>query len=121
MTATETFAWMNSRTGNDRPGDQVKQDRFRLVAYKIEKDPTLLAIPLANISRWLARGQAQNHRLHEWREIVVSAQTTAEGMKRLLALLRDDSAEAIFFKEFAPFPGVLNKEELERLSWSSAH
>jgi hypothetical protein len=35
----------------ERTGDTVSADRYRLIADKIEADPTLLDIPLANIAR----------------------------------------------------------------------
>ncbi len=117
--AAKSYAWFNSRT--ERPGHEVKQDRFRLVADKIEADPTLLEIPLANIDRWLPVSQSSAKRLEQWRGIILEAKASPAGMEKLLALLRDQSAEAIFLKEFAPFPGVLNSEERSRLSWSSAH
>lgn len=117
--AATSYAWFNSRT--ERPGHEVKQDRFRLVADKIEADPALLEIPLANIDRWLLVSQSSAKRLEQWRGIILEAKASATGMQKLLALLRDQSAEAVFLKEFAPFPGVLNLEERRSLSWSSAH
>ena len=104
-----------------RTGDEVSADVFRCVADKIEADPELLEIPLANIARWLAKGHTARTRLEQWRDIVLDARDSAEGMTRLLNLLHDQSAEAVFFKEFAPFPGVLTSTELDRFSCSSAH
>lgn len=117
--AAKSYDWFNSRT--ERPGHEVKQERFRLVADKIEADPALLEIPLANIDRWLAYSQSSAKRLEQWRGIILEARASATGMQKLLALLRDQSAEGIFLKEFAPFPGILNAEERSRLSWNSAH
>ncbi len=104
-----------------RTGDEVKPERFALVAEKIKADPALLEIPLANIARWLARGHSAAARLEQWRAIVLQAKASDAGMSRLLDLLRDQSAEAVFFKEYAPFPGVLTPAELDLLSWTSAH
>ncbi len=104
-----------------RTGDEVKPERFALVAEKIKADPELLEIPLANIARWLARGHSAGDKLEQWRAIVLEAQASDVGMNRLLNLLRDQSAEAVFFKEYAPFPGVLTHAELDHLSWTSAH
>lgn len=119
MSAAAAFAYLDSRT--ERTGDEVSVDRFRLIADKIEADPSLLSIPLANIERWLARGHSAIKRLEQWRGIILDARDTAAGMRHLLDLLRDQSWEAVFLKEFAPFPGVLSEDELQRLSWTSAH
>jgi hypothetical protein len=42
-------------------------------------------------------------------------------LQRLLDLLRDDSEESRDWKGFSPFPGILTKEELEPLIWTSRH
>jgi hypothetical protein len=41
-----------------------------LVADKLERDPSLLRIPLENIDRWLAHGHTAPHRLEQWRQII---------------------------------------------------
>lgn len=119
MTAAAAFAYLDSRT--ERTGDEVSADRFRLIADKIEADPALIAIPLENIGRWLAQGHSAVARLEQWRAILLEAQASAAGMSRLLELLRDQSWEALQAKGFSPFPGILDKEELKRLSWKSRH
>lgn len=85
---------------------------FCLVADKIEADPSLLRIPLDNISRWASKGHySSDHRLGQWRSIIEAAQSTVQGRERLLYILRADDEETRFFKGFAPFPGVLSREE----------
>lgn len=105
----------------DRTGDEVSADRFRLMADKIEADPTLLEIPLANIARWLGNGHSARTRLEGWRTMIQDAQATEEGMAKLLHILRDQDWESVLWKDFSPFPGILSKEELKELSWISAH
>ena len=105
----------------ERTGDEVSADRWRLIADKIEADPGLLDIPLGNIARWLNNGHSAVKRLTGWREIIREAQRCPEGMAKLLTLLRDEEWEAMMWKGFSPFPGILNKEELSRLSWTSSH
>ena len=119
MSAAAAFAYLDART--ELTGDEVSADRFRLIADKIDADPALIAIPLENIARWLSQGHSAVARLEQWRAILLEAQASPAGMSKLLELLRDQSAEAVFFKEFSPMPGILNKEELKRLSWTSAH
>ncbi len=102
-------------------GDDVSEERFRLIAEKIQNDPSLLDIPLANIDRWLGNGHSAVVRLGQWRNILLAAKASPKGMRELVDLLCDQSGEAVFFKEFAPFPGVLTKEEVKHLRWTSAH
>ena len=116
MSITETLDFLNSRTA-----DEISADRFRLIADKIAAEPSLLEIPLANIARWMAQGHRAGPRLEDWRKIIANAKTTSTGMGTLLALLRDQSAEALFLKGFSPFPGILTDDELKGLSWNSRH
>jgi hypothetical protein len=82
-----------------------------LVADKLERDPSLLRIPLENIDRWLANGHTAPHRLEQWRQIIQKAQASREGLLTLLELLRDRSQETERLREFAPFAGALTIEE----------
>ncbi len=84
---------------------------FRLIADKIERDPALLEIGLANIARWMANGSDQQHKLREWQDRIVAAQRSPEGLAALLALLREDGERAGYEREFAPFAGVLTTME----------
>ncbi len=104
-----------------RTGDEISAERYRLIADKIESDPALLEIPLANIARWLSQGHSAVQRLEGWRGMIHAAQTSHEGMEKVLFILRDEEWESMMWKGFSPFPGILNKEELARLSWSSRH
>jgi len=82
-----------------------------LVADKLERDPALLRIPLENIDRWLANGHTAPHRLEQWREIILRAQESPEGLTELLVLLRKQSPATDRLREFAPFAGVLTALE----------
>jgi len=103
------------------PGDRVAQLRFERIAEKIGREPGLLEIPIANIARWLAQGHSARERLEGWRDVLVLARDSSGGMARLVALLRNDSAEAGEWKGFSPFAGVLTREELDGLRWTSRH
>ena len=105
----------------ERTGDEVSADRYRLIAAKIETDPSLLDIPLANIARWLANGHSAVKRLEGWRRMILDARASCEGMAKLLFILRDQEWESVMWKDFSPFPGILTRSELDRLSWTSAH
>ena len=92
------------------------------IADKIEAQPGLLEIPLANIERWLAQDHSAPHRLEQWRQIILEARASAEGLRRLLSILRDPCEEATHLRSFDPFPGVLSHEErrqiIERCAFS---
>lgn len=82
-----------------------------LAADKIERDPSLLRIPLENIDRWIANGHTAPQRLEQWRQIILRAQQSPEGFQELLRLLRDRSPATERLREFAPFAGVLTAAE----------
>ena len=105
----------------ERTGDTVSADRYRLIADKIEADPSLLDIPLANIARWLGNGHSAVKRLEGWRRMILDAKDSREGMEKLLFILRDQDWESVMWKDFSPFPGILSSSELNRFSWSSSH
>lgn len=88
-----------------------KAGMFQLTADKIERDPALLETVLENIDRWLKAGSTGRRQLLEWRGLIVSAQRSPEGLQVLIALLRDDSPEAGYRKEFSPFAGILTTAE----------
>ncbi len=89
----------------------MQKELYDLIADKIERDPSLLRIPLENIQRWLAEGQTAPHRLKQWRELILEAQASQAGMTRFIGLLRDQSEHIVHLKSFDPFPGILSTEE----------
>ena len=92
-----------------------------LVADKLERDPTLLRIPLENIDRWLANGHTAPHRLEQWRQILLHAQQSPEGFRELLALLRERGEQAERLKDFAPFAGILTAAERRQAKSTCAY
>jgi hypothetical protein len=84
---------------------------LELDADKIERDPSLLRIPLENIDRWIANGHTAPHRLEQWRSILLQAQASPDGFQELLKLLRDRSEATERLREFSPFAGVLTAAE----------
>jgi len=88
-----------------------KHGMFRLIADKIEREPSLMQVGLDNIARWIANGADQQHRLRQWEEMIRAAQSSPEGMAALLAALREDSERAEHLRDFSPFDGVLTTME----------
>ena len=82
-----------------------------LEADKIERDPSLLHIPLENIDRWIANGHTAPHRLEQWRQIILAAQQSPEGLQELLRILRDKSDATERLRAFSPMAGILTPAE----------
>ena len=82
-----------------------------MVADKLERDPSLLRIPLENIDRWIANGHTAPHRLEQWRQIILRAQESGPQFMALLNLLRATDEAAMRLKDFSPFAGTLTREE----------
>jgi hypothetical protein len=95
-----------------RPANAARLKMFHLIADKIERNPDCLQMGLDNIARWIANDSTQQDKLREWEQMILAAQATVEGMEALLKALREDNERAEFFRNFAPFAGVLDKFEL---------
>jgi len=83
----------------------------RLTADKVERDPSLLRVALANVERWLSQGHTEPRRLEEWRQLILRAQEDPAAFRQLLRVLRSDEEKDLHFKGFHPFAGVLAREE----------
>lgn len=88
---------------------------FDAIADKIELQPSLLEIPIANISRWLAKGHPGAARLGAWKAKIEQARRSSVALADLLSLLRDTTPEAAKWKGFSPFAGVLTAAELDAI------
>jgi hypothetical protein len=94
-----------------RPANAGRLKMFHLIADKIERNPECLETGLDNIARWIANDSPQQDKLREWERMIFAAQETADGMEALLKALREDTERAEFFRNFAPFAGVLTNME----------
>lgn len=76
------------------------------VAEKLRRDPSLLAIALANLDRWETRGasHAQPY-LEAWRQIIDS------GLNNCLQAMVEDSERSTALRQSSPFAGVLTDAE----------
>ena len=88
---------------------------YDVIADKIEAEPGLLDIPLANIERWLARGHSAPHRLEQWRALIQEAKADDLGLRRFLFILRDKSEDATHLRSFDPFHGILTRTERRKI------
>jgi hypothetical protein len=106
---------------HDDTGDKLEHAYFCYLADKFERDPSLLTKALANVQRWLSLDSHGTKHLQWWRQLIDDALSASSGLARLCAVLRADDEETRFLKGFAPFPGILSREESERFVCASRH
>jgi hypothetical protein len=106
---------------HDPTGDEMEHKYFCYLADKFEADPSLLERPVRTIQRWLSIDHHGAHALLKWRQLIEAAMQSAEGMKSLVTVLRADDEETRCFKGFAPFPGILTREERRQFLCDSRH
>lgn len=90
-----------------------RTDRLQIwqaTAAHIKKHPETLAIPLSNISRWLAKGRLHPGPLLEWRQRIRLAQSSAEELDQLVAYLAENNFDSEPLKSCSPFVGMANDE-----------
>jgi hypothetical protein len=88
---------------------------YPLIADKVERDPGVVNTALATLSKWEELGMIPVSRMTAWRRILRDAKKGKGGTKRLLAVLRDDSESNRRLLDFAPFAGVLTREERRKV------
>lgn len=86
------------------PSDWRSLELHRLIATKLEADPSLLERARANISRWKnQRGERPAYL--EWEEILSS------GMDRILRVLTSEDQASARLRSSTPFTSILTEEE----------
>ena len=86
-----------------------------LIADKVEANPAVVKMALATLTEWEAMGVAPPARMAAWRQLLRDAKKGKDGLKRLLEVLRDESAPNRRLLDFAPFAGVLTREERRKV------
>jgi len=94
---------------------------YPLIAERVEREPALLDEALSTVDRWMEAGTAPVSRLTAWRRILMEAKRGGEGLATLLRLLRDDSEESRRMKDFAPFAGLVQREERRKVFLKCAY
>jgi hypothetical protein len=84
---------------------------FPLIAEVVERDPKVLDLAMKTLERWEMAGMAPASYLAQWRGLLGEARSSPAGMIALLEVLRDDGPDARRLKDFAPFAGVLTREQ----------
>jgi len=81
-----------------------------VIARKIERDPTLLAVAYRNIERWNDRWKEDAPAwLKEWQEVL------KQPWQHVAALITEPSENGARVRQSTPFAGVLTNEERWRI------
>ncbi len=81
-----------------------------VIARKIERDPTLLAIAHRNIERWNARWKERPPAwLKEWEEVL------RQPWRQIAAVITEPSEHGARVRQSSPFAGILTNEERWRI------
>jgi hypothetical protein len=86
------------------PSDWRSLEMHRLIATKLEADPSLLERARSNISRWKNQRGMRPAYL-EWEEILSS------GMDRILRVLTSEDQASARLRSSTPFTGILSDAE----------
>jgi hypothetical protein len=86
-----------------------------LIADKIEEDPAVVETALVTLKKWEALGEVPAPRLRQWRRVLLKASKGRSGIEALTRILRDDSEKSRRMCEFAPFAGILTREERRKV------
>lgn len=85
--------------------DERSRALHLLVADKLRKNPGLVSIALANITRW-EQQSGPDRAWGEWRDIL-----TTLPISEIILLLGEKSANADRLRQSSPFAGALTEEE----------
>ncbi|NQT92201.1 MAG: hypothetical protein HQ559_05520 [Lentisphaerae bacterium] len=86
-------------------------DIYPIVVERLKRDETVLDEAISVLDAWDSRGVGPERRRREWRSLLLSAKASPRGREALLTLLLDPGEKARRLKDFAPFAGILSREE----------
>ena len=104
----EELISLGGNTGVGHPEiDRRVLERTRLVVAKVDADPRLIEVAVANLKRWMARTNGRPNGCHiEWMELLAE-----KPWSELRAMLLEESDEGQRLRSSLPFAGVLTEEE----------
>ena len=97
---------MNKSVNPHRHIDEVSLAYHTEIASRIERDPTLVKVAIANLDRWRELKGYEERGCVEWRRIL-SELNTAD----LVSILRSRSEESKRLRQSTPFTGILTQAE----------
>lgn len=89
--------------------DLIRLRSHRLIAQKIDADPSLLEIPQQNLDRWRERRGEDHPACAEWRALL------KQPWDHVRVLLVSDTEESSRLRLSSPFAGILTPWERRRI------
>lgn len=86
--------------------DEVSLAYHTEIARRIERDPALVKVAIANLDRWLERKGYEEQGCVEWRRILSELSTPD-----LVSLLISRSEQSKRHRQSTPFTGILTQAE----------
>jgi hypothetical protein len=111
MVCDMAFCGAVGRRTKDEGHERRALNIYPLVARKVRENPGVIRTALATLDHWETLGVLPERRLKEWRTILRKARASRQGRKALIALLSSRSPKNRRLLDFAPFAGVLTREE----------
>jgi hypothetical protein len=90
--------------------DARSLEAHRLIADRLEKDPSLRTKALENLDRWEAQNRVSSPYFVRWRALLVG------DIQDLLTMMRSPSEDATAMRQAAPFAGPDFISQEERLA-----
>jgi hypothetical protein len=84
---------------------------FPLICEHLQRNPSLLLQAKETLLKWEKNQVVPHNRIEQWRVILDDAIRDRDGLQKLIELLLDEGDQAKRVKDFAPFAGLLPREE----------
>ena len=89
-------------------------DIYPLVAERLRRDRSVLDEAMRVLDHWDAERIGPDRRRQQWRGLLSDAKATTAGYQALIAVLEDSGEASRRLKDFAPFAGILSREQRRR-------
>jgi len=88
---------------------------FPLICDHLQHEPELVLRAMETLDRWEEKKLAPARRIQQWKKILSRASQDEAGRQELIALLLDENDAARQLKSFAPFAGLLPRDERRKV------
>ena len=85
------------------------------IARKLEQKPEFLDEALRTLERWRGLGNIPEPRAAQWQALLAAARGSRAGFRRVLRILRSRREADRRLRDFAPFAGILTREERRKV------
>jgi hypothetical protein len=93
----------------------IHMNLFPLISEHISKNPELIIKAKETLALWENRKLAPEHHIRRWKMILERASQSEAGRQELINLLQDEQPSSLQLKSFAPFAGLLPREERRKV------